>query len=242
MSTQDFSQLPRAELARFIQFTNVAPDATRDDIIAHVESCARYGLDAAMVSMCWVPLARDILRGSEVKVATCFSLGSGTESIQGKVELLRECIVLGADEVDYEPNMSLFLSGMYAEFQQEAVEFVKASLGLPFKAMLEFGYLKTETQKRHAVSLLVEAGVPWIKNSSGWGPGSVPATVEDISLLAELCAGSRSRVKASGKINSYEKAVALLNAGAELLGTSSATAILGLTPAPVAAETDVYSY
>ena len=241
MTIQDYSQLPRRELARYIQFTNVAPNTTRDAIIAHVETCARYSLDAAMVSMYWVPLARDILRGTQVKVATCFSLGSGTESIQGKVELLRECIVLGADEADYEPNMGLYLSGMYDEFQQEAAELVKASMGLPFKAMLEFGYLKTDEQKRHAAGLLVEAGVPWIKNSSGWGPGSVPATVEDIHLISEVCADTNSRVKASGKINSYEKAVDLLNAGAELLGTSSALAILGVEP--VAAKTDqLYSY
>ncbi len=240
---QNYSQLPRLQLAQHIQFTNVAPNTARSSIIAHVETCAEYGLDAAMVSMCWVPLARDILRGTEVKVATCFSLGSGTESIQGKVELLRECLILGADEVDYEPNMGLYLSGMYAEFQQEAAELVKASMGLPFKAMLEFGYLKTDAQKRHAAGLLVEAGVPWIKNSSGWGPGSVPATVEDISLLCDVCAGSSSRVKASGKINSYEKAVALLNAGAELLGTSSAAAILGIDTALAAPQSDAaYSY
>lgn len=243
MSIEDYSQLPRLQLARYIQFTNVAPNTTRDSIIAHIETCAEYDLDAVMVSMCWVPLASDILRGTEVKVATCFSLGSGTESIQGKVELLRECLILGADEVDYEPNMSLYLSGLYDEFQQEATELVKASMGLPFKAMLELGYLKTEEQKRHAASLLVEAGVPWIKNSSGWGPGSVPATVEDISLLCEVCADSNSRVKASGKINSYEKAVALLNAGAELLGTSTATVILGIdATSSLPAADQLYSY
>lgn len=242
MTTKNFRQMSRTELARYIQYTNVAPNATRESIVEHVETCAQYSLDAAMVPMYWVPLAREILQGTGVKVATCFSLGSGTESIPGKVELLRECIILGADEVDYEPNMSLYLSGMYDEFQSEAEELVKASRGLPIKVMLEFGYLKTDAQKRHAAQLLVETGVPWIKNSSGWGPGGIPATEEDIRLLSEVCAGSASRVKASGKVNSYEKAITLLNAGAELLGTSSAMAILGVDEIISTKKEEPYTY
>lgn len=242
MTIKDYGQLSKQQLAKYIQYTNVAPNATKESIIEHVKTCGELNLDAAMVSMYWVPLAREILLGSDVKVATCFSLGSGTESISGKVELMRECLILGADEVDYEPNMSLFLSGMYDEFRGEAAELVKASNGMPIKAMLEFGYLETEEEKRRAAALLVEAGVPWIKNSSGWGPGGIPATVEDIRLLKEICAGTTSRVKASGKINSYQKAIDLLNAGAELLGTSSAMAILGEDEIVSSNETGLYSY
>jgi deoxyribose-phosphate aldolase len=243
MTIRDYGQLPRRQLAQHIQFTNVSPSATREEVVAHVERCAEYKLDAAMVSMYWAPLARDILRGSGVKTATCFSLGYGGESIQGKVALLQECFRLGADEVDYEPHMGLYLSGMYAEFQEEAAALARVAEQRPFKVMLELGYLKTEEQKRHAASLLVEAGVPWIKNSSGWGPGSVPATPEDIRLLCEVCAGSSSQVKASGKINSYDKAVALLNAGAKLLGTSHAAAILGLAETAVQPTADpTYQY
>ena len=94
------------------------------------------------------------------------------------------------------------------------------------KAMLEFGYLKTEAEKRHAVQLLCEAEVPWIKNSSGWGEGGIAATVEDIRLLSEVTAGTKSRVKASGKVNSYEKTVMLIDAGAQMLGTSTGKAMM----------------
>ena len=242
MTIKDYGQLSKSQLAKHIQYTNVAPDATKESIIEHVKTCREYKLDAAMVPMYWVPMAKEILQGTGVKVATCFSLGSGTESISGKADLMRECLILGAEEVDYEPNMSLFLSGMYDEFRQEAAELVKASNGMPIKAMLEFGYLKTEEEKRHAASLLVEAGVPWIKNSSGWGPGGIPATNEDIRLLKDVCKRTSSRVKASGKINSYEKAIDLLNAGAELLGTSSAMAILGQDAVFPSNETGIYTY
>lgn len=165
----DPRQLSKTQLAKMIQFTNVRPYATGDDILAHLHVCAEYGFNGAMVANCWVPLAREVLRGTGVSVATCIGLGFGQESLHGKVALVRECLALGADEVDYEPNMALFLSGMVDAFRREGQALVEAAEGRPIKAMLEFGYLKSEAEKRAAVQLLCEAGVPWIKNSSGWG-------------------------------------------------------------------------
>jgi deoxyribose-phosphate aldolase len=193
--------LTRQKLAKHIQFTNVRP-----------------------ISMCWVPLARRILQGSGIYTATCIGLGTGHESLHAKIAQIRECRALGADEVDYAPNMGYLLSGMFDEFQEEATGIVRAAEGMPVKAMLELGYVQDPELRKKAVRLLDEAGVPWVKNSSGWGPGSEAASPENIRMLRETVV--HARVKASGKINTYEKAVALLDAGAELLGTSSAAAIL----------------
>lgn len=218
-------ELTNQELAARIQYTNVRPDATKQEMIIHLETTLKYAFHAAMISMCWVPLAREVLRGSGMRIATCIGLGLGHESLHAKIAMIRECRALGADEVDYEPNMGFFLSGMYDEFQEEAVRVVQAAEGMPVKAMLELGYIHNDGDRRRAARLLDEAGVPWVKNSSGWGPGSEPASVENIRLLRESV-NPRCKVKASGKVNSYEKAIALLDAGAELLGTSGGPQIL----------------
>ena len=213
------------ELAKYIQFTLVQPDATRDEIIHHVEQCAEYNFNAAMIPMCWVPLTRNILAGTGVKVATTISFGLGSETLYGKIALVREAIAIGVDEVDYQPNMAFYLSGMFEEFRLEAVRLLEAAEGITLKPMLELGYLETEAQQRHAALLLDEAGMPWIKNSSGTGPHLCPATPEVIRLLRETVSET-CRVKASGKIKSYEQAVDLIDAGAELLGTSAGIEIL----------------
>lgn len=231
VTTAGARSLPKAALAKMIQFTNVRPYAVRDEIVAHLHTCAEYGFDGAMIANCWVPLARQVLAGTGVKVATCIGLGFGQESRHGKIALLRECLALGADEVDYEPNMALFLSGMYDAFRTEGSTLVEAADGHPVKAMLEFGYLKRESDKRLAVQLLCEAGVPWIKNSSGWGEGGIAATVEDIRLLHTVTAGTGSRVKASGKVDSYAKAISLIDAGAAMLGTSTGKLLMDGYPA-----------
>ena len=91
-----------SEMAARLQYTLVDPSASRADFTRHVEACAEYRFHAAMVPMCWVPLARTILQGTGVRVATFFGIGMGHESLAAKCMLLRECWALGADEVDYQ--------------------------------------------------------------------------------------------------------------------------------------------
>ena len=220
--------LSNKELAALIQFTNVKPETTRKEVIKHLETTIEYHFQAAMISMCWVPLARQILQGTSIRIATCIGLGLGHESLHAKIAMIRECRALGADEVDYEPNVGFFLSGMLDEFKEEGASLVRAAEGMTLKAMLELGYIHSNEQRRQAARLLDEAGVPWVKNSSGWGPGSEAASVENIRLLRESVS-PHCKVKASGKVNSYEKAIALLNAGAELLGTSAGPLIINRT-------------
>lgn len=233
MQIQEYSdarQLSKQELAKLIQFTNVRPQSSRDEIVAHVEKCAEYGFDATMVQMCWVPLAKEILTGTDVQVATCIGLPMGGESLHAKISLVRECLALGADTVDYEPNMGFYRSGMYDEFREEGAALVRAAEGKEIKAMLEFGFLYSEAEKRHAVQLLTEGEVHWIKNSSGWGEGGVPATAEDMQLIRSITEGTKSRVKASGKVNSYATAIEMLNAGAQLIGSSTGSKIIDEYP------------
>jgi deoxyribose-phosphate aldolase len=111
----------------------------------------------------------------------------------------------------------------YAEEIQQIVE-VAHGEGMAVKVMLEFGFLD-EKQKIRACELSNEAGVDWVKQSSGWGKGGCAATVEDVALLAAHSTPP-CRVKVSGKVNTLEKMRAMFEAGAELVGTSSGPAIV----------------
>jgi deoxyribose-phosphate aldolase len=212
-------------IAAYLQSTLVRADATRAEVVDHIEQCAEYGFNAAMIGMCWVPLAREILAGTGVRVATTICFGTGNETIAGKVALIRECVALGADEVDYQPNMGYFLSGMMDEFASEARALIEASGDMTLKVMLELHQIASIEDKRRAAQLLEEAGVPWIKNSSGGGPRPGHATPEDIRLL-RAALRPQTHVKASGGIKTIEQVHALIEAGAELLGTSKAVEIV----------------
>lgn len=215
------------QLASFIQNTKISPALTKTQLVNHVNLCKKYKFNAAMIAPCWVPITKDMLAGTSVKTASFIDFGMGNAILSGKISLLIDLIKCGAEEVDYAPNMGFFLSGMYDDFYNEAHELVLAADGTPIKAMLQLGMINKIDEKKRAIELLENAGVDWIKNSSGgWPPGATNATVEDIKLIKETLSG-KSKVKASGGIHDYNTAVALINAGAELLGTSNGLQIIG---------------
>lgn len=213
------------ELARHIQYTNVNPEMTRADAVAHCEAVLEHGFDAAMIAPCWMELAIEILRGSSSHVATAFSFPSGNDSTAMKVACVREILKAGVRDFDFTAQTSYLLSGMEREYFEDlkAVAELARSEGAITKVIIEFGVLD-EARRRRGAELAVEAGIDYLKQSSGFVKG-IPATPEDVALLARI-AGGRAKVKASGKINTREKALALLAAGATLLGTSSAVAIV----------------
>ena len=213
------------DLAKHIQFTNVGPEMTRDQLVAHCETVLKYQFDAAMIAPCWMTLALDILKGSTSHVATAFSFPSGNDSTAMKTSAVREIIKTGVRDFDFTSQTGYLLSGMDREYfaDLKAVADIARAEGAQTKVIIEFGLLNLE-QRRRGAELAVEAGIDYLKQSSGFVNG-VPATPEDIAFL-KLITGDRARVKASGKINSYEKAVDLLKAGATLLGTSAAVAII----------------
>jgi deoxyribose-phosphate aldolase len=216
----------RGKVAGAIQYTNVSPDLTRDGVLAHLQMCVEYGFHAAMIGPCWASLAAEVLRGTPVRVATTLNFPQANDTTPMKVAALRELARSGAQEFDFPPNPGYLIGGMEAEYAAELQEIVTVAHGegLVVKAMLEFGFLNQE-QKARAAQLACEAGIDWVKQSSGWGKGGIAATVEDVAVLRQNISPP-CRVKVSGKVNTLEKMQLLFEAGAELVGTSSGPAIV----------------
>lgn len=212
-------------LAARIQYTNVNPTLTRAELVAHCQAVLEHGFNAAMIAPCWMDLAQDILRGSASHVATAFSFPSGNDSTAMKVACVREILRAGVRDFDFTAQTSYLLSGMETEFfhDLQSVADLARREGAQTKVIIEFGLLRPE-QRRRGAELAVEAGIDYLKQSSGFVHG-VPATREDVAFLAGI-AGHRAKVKASGKISTRQKALDLIEAGASLLGTSSAVAIV----------------
>jgi deoxyribose-phosphate aldolase len=222
------------DIAAHIQHTNVRPEATGTDIERLLAECLEHGFNGAMVNPIWLPLAAAALKGSAVRVCTALDFpmgGATTASVAGQAA---EAIRLGAQEIDVMTKVGWLRSGMEAEYRDHLAAVVSAADGAPVKAMLEAGLLAPDELAR-AVELAVEAGVSYVKNSSGFGGGD--ATPKLISELRRLAAG-RVAVKASGGIRTREDAQALLAAGADLLGSSAGVRVV--TGSPGSAPSDAY--
>lgn len=215
------------QVARAIQYTNVNPDLTREGVTAHLQACVEHGFDAAMIAPYWVPLAKEVLAGTGVKVASTLNFPMANDTPAMRTAALRALIETGVDEFDFPPHPGLLLGGEEKAYAEDVAEIVRIAHaeGVRVKAMLEFGFLPTEELKVSATRLAYQAGVDWVKQSSGWGKGGCAATEEDVRILAANIEAP-CRVKVSGKVNSLEKMRGLFEAGAELVGTSSGPAIV----------------
>lgn len=215
---------------RVIQHTLIGAAVTEDQLLAHLEECLSYGFGAAMVQGSWVSLAKDRLVGTGVTLASALDFPEvGTMTSAGKAAEAAELVRLGAEEIDIGVQIGWLKSGNTQGFFDDIRGVVDAA-GVPIKVMLELPLLNAR-EREIAVELSVQAGVSYVKNASS---GAVEiASPESIRFLRERVP-SGVGVKASGGIKSAVQVSALLDAGADVVGTSAGVAILsGLTGAEV---------
>lgn len=211
-----------ADVAGRIQHTLIRIDATRDEVERHCHECLEYGFDAAMVAGNWLPVARRILSGSHIKLASAVDFPTGEMTTAGKVAEARELVALGAIELDVAANIGWLRSGMEREFRDDLAAVVDAARPAIVKVMLELPLL-TAQQRDRAVDLAVEAGVAYVKNASSSAiEVATPASIAYLRARVPRDVG----VKASGGIKAFAQAAALLAAGADLLGSSAGVAIV----------------
>jgi deoxyribose-phosphate aldolase len=211
-------------VARVIEHTLLQPDATRAQVIQLCNEAAQFGFAAVCVQPCWTALAVAHLHLSPVKVASVVGFPHGATLTTAKRLEAIEILRLGADELDMVLNLGALKSGELAGVQSEirAVVEVAHQAGALVKVILETALLSRE-EKVLACQLALAAGADFVKTSTGFS--SAGATVDDVALL-RATVKDRAGVKAAGGIRTASDVAAMLAAGADRIGTSSAIGIL----------------
>ena len=205
------------ELARYIEQTLLRPEATAKDVEAHCRRAAGHGLYGVCIAPRFVSLARRVLLGSDVRLVTVVAFPSGACVSEVKAVEARRAVEDGADEIDMVMAIGDAVAGDYAAVERDVRAVRDATHGRVLKVILETGFLTGE-QMDAAAHACVRAGTDFVKTSTGFGPRG--ATVEDVARLSRAVEG-RAGVKASGGIRTREAALAMINAGATRIGTSS---------------------
>ncbi len=219
-----------SELAGRIEHAVLGPQATAADVEEAARLARRWGVRALVVKPVHVPVAARALAGSPVLVVTVVGFPHGGQTTETKVAETRQALARGAAEVDMVMDIGALRERDLARVFYDIRAVVEAASGRPVKVILETGYL-TDTEKRLAARLAARAGAAFVKTGTGFGPAG--ATAADVALLRRTVPRPVG-VKAAGGIRSYRDAVALLEAGADLLGTSATDAILREAAAPAA--------
>lgn len=210
-------------LNKTIDHTILNPDATKDEVIKVIDEAKAYDFASVCLEPCWVTLAAERLADSEVKVCTVigFPLGANTKTV--KAFEAKEAVENGADEVDMVLNIGALKSGEYDSVLEDMKAVREAAKDAVVKVILET-CLITDEEKKKACALAKEAGMDFVKTSTGFSTAG--ATTDDVKLMREAV-GDAMGVKASGGIRDRETAEAMIAAGASRIGASKSIAIVG---------------
>ncbi|MFQ5466312.1 MAG: deoxyribose-phosphate aldolase [Thermodesulfobacteriota bacterium] len=211
-----------AELAGRIDQTLLAPEATRADVERFIDAALAYPFATLCVPPCYVGLAARKLRGSPAGVTTVAGFPLGYATAGAKLFEARTAADRGATEIDVVMNVSAFRSGEEGVVADEISAIVRALPGVAVKVIIEACYL-TDAEKVRACGIIASAGAAFVKTSTGYGPGG--ATASDVRLLRRAC-GRRLGVKAAGGIRTTAEAIAMIEAGADRIGTSAGVKII----------------
>lgn len=212
------------ELNRYIEHTILKQDATKAEIIKTLEEAKEYNFRCVCVNPVNVKLAAEFLKGTDVNVVTVVGFPLGQSTTESKVLETIDAIKNGADEVDMVMNTGKLKDGDY-DYIVDDISAVKAACqGRPLKVILETDLLSSEEIKT-ASELCVKGGADFVKTSTGFVKGGVGAKVEDVKLMYETVKSAGLEVKASGGVRDKESALAMIEAGATRIGTSSGVKI-----------------
>jgi deoxyribose-phosphate aldolase len=223
--------MTRDEFTKIIDHTALKPDITKDEIRQVCEEAGTFGFGAVCIAPLWVPLATRCLTGSSVRIATIIGFPHGNTLPDVKAYEAKLAIEAGAHELDMVIQIGLLRAGNHGAVLDDIQGVVNVarrahSSKILVKVILETSLLNKEEQQI-GCQLVEKAGADFVKTSTGFtGSG---ATIEGVGFLRRMV-GQRLGVKAAGGIRDLITAVALVNAGASRIGSSSSVEIMKMWP------------
>jgi len=214
----------KSDFGRYIDHTLLRPIGTTNDIRRLCTEALEYGMAAVCIFPSYIPMARDLLRDSRVKIATVIAFPFGVTFTEIKEAEMRSSAARGGDEMDFVINIAGLKSGDDRAIEEE-MQYLTAkarTIGVHTKFIIETAYL-TDDEKIRVCKIANRVRPDFMKTSTGYGPSG--ATVEDVRLMRSHLL-PEIQIKAAGGIRSHAEAQQLLQAGASRLGTSSGIKII----------------
>lgn len=216
--------LTEKTLAAMFDHTQLAPDATEEMMKKLCDEAREIGTAMVAINPYWVPFCKEQLKGTDVHVGAAIGFPLGQNTLATKLFETRNSLEEGADEIDYMINQSKVKAGDWDYIEKEMREITEISheFNAPCKVIFENCNL-TKDEIRKIAEIAKKVGIDYVKTSTGKGKGG--ATVEDVKLMKDTV-GDTCKVKAAGGIRDWETCRAMIEAGAERIGTSSSLKIL----------------
>ena len=210
------------ELNKYIDHTLLKPEATKEQITKLCQEARQYDFASVCVNTCYVPLAKQLLAGSDVKVCCVVGFPLGAMDTVSKAFEAKTAVENGAQEVDMVINIGALKDKNYDYVTKDIAAVVEASKPAIVKVIIE-ACLLTDEEKVEACKCSMNAKAEFVKTSTGFSTHG--ATPEDVALMKKTV-GDVCKVKAAGGVRSYDDAMKMIEAGADRLGCSAGIKVM----------------
>ena len=210
------------ELNKYIDHTLLKPEATKEQITKLCQEARQYDFASVCVNTCYVPLAKELLAGSDVKVCCVVGFPLGAMDTVSKAFEAKTAVANGAQEVDMVINIGALKDKDYDYVTKDIATVVEASKPAIVKVIIE-ACLLTDEEKVEACKCSMNAKAEFVKTSTGFSTHG--ATPEDVALMKKTV-GNVCKVKAAGGVRSYDDAMKMIEAGADRLGCSAGIKVM----------------
>jgi deoxyribose-phosphate aldolase len=212
------------DIAQMIDHSLLRPELTEEDVRKGCEIAKKYKVATVCCRPSEVVLVKQLLQDSDVKTTTVVGFPHGYNRTETKAFEAKQAIADGAVELDMVINIGKLLDGDYDYVKNDiqAVVEVAHSNNVAVKVIFENFYL-TDEQKKVACRLSEEAGVDFVKTSTGFAGGG--ATIEDLQLMrAEV--SENVQVKAAGGVRDLDMALKVREIGCSRFGATRTETIM----------------
>ena len=207
----------------YIDHTLLKPEATKEQVRILCTEAKEYEFVSVCVNPFYTSLVSKELEGSEVKTCVVIGFPLGATASQVKTFEAETAVRAGAQEVDMVINIGALKDTDYDVVEEDIKAVVDAVKGKALVKVIIETCLLTDEEKAKACELATKTGAHFVKTSTGFSTGG--ATLGDVALMRKTV-GNKVGVKASGGIRDYKTALAMIEAGATRIGTSSGVKIM----------------
>lgn len=210
--------------SRLIDHTNLKPNATEEQMALLCKEAVEHSFCMVAINQVQTKLCAGLLLGTSVRTGAAIAFPLGQTSIRAKAYEAQDAIDQGAQEIDFVLNLTEVKKGntAYSLEEMETLVTLCRRQKIISKIIFETAYL-TEEEIVSLCHLANQAKPDFVKTSTGFAPAG--ATLENVRLMRQTC-DPEIQVKAAGGIRDVETFLAMIEAGATRIGTSSGIKII----------------
>jgi len=204
------------KISRYLDAAILKPEITLEETIQGIQSCIKYDTITTCVKPCDIELAVSLCQGTETTVCTVLNFPHGNDTPQAKAKEAELYIKQGASEIDMVANITLAKSGEWKRYENDirSVAAVTNAAGRTLKVIFETCYL-TIDEIKNCTKAAIAAGADFVKTSTGFGTAG--AQEDQVKAMLEASEG-KIKVKPSGGIRDYQRALMFVEMGCHRLG------------------------